>query len=210
MRTIVGRVPFRILGGHGVPPEQIAVLEYRFGPLFPTSIEGPDDVIEWALALLPWSEQAPVLKGWVEKAFKKGEVDPRDDHRARRVLAALDGPPKADHKTEDEIHELTRALARCRGIPLADDSNGAALSKLPNFGDDLRAWAAGWSAIAAAGAAASGKLDSDAADEAAYAVYKWVTSQSENHNRSTDRCLQEVVAQVAAFVGGWAGDPASA
>lgn len=203
----LSRVPFRILGSHGVPPAQIAVLEYRFGPLVPGSIEGPDDLVAWAFMMLPWSAQAPVLRGWLEKAFRKGEVDPTDS-RARRVLATLADEGAVDtSRTEDEIHDLVETLARLRGVQLTPGMDGGELSQ-QNIGDDIRAWAAAWASLAAARAAQGHRFaDANEGTQAATAVYHWVVSQGErglSQNRAIDVCLQDVVAQLATFVGGWA------
>lgn len=194
--------PFGILRTHGVERAAIAVLEQRFGA-FPKTVEGPDDAILWALSWLPWPELVPILRGWVERAFKKGEV--LDDRRAVRLLALIAVVPdeEATARIAVEVGELLETLARVRGYSADPDTEDE------KVGDDFRAWACALAAVAAAHSVVCKERKHATLDyalvSAADNALDWMLSQVPAATRelARDRIIQQLMGAVAAFVGSW-------
>jgi len=194
--------PFGILRTHGVERTHIAVLEQRFGA-FPKTVKGPDDAILWALSWLPWPQLAPMLRGWVERAFKKGDV--LDDRRAVRLLALITAVPdeEATARIATEVGELLETLARVRGYTADPDIQDE------KIGDDFRAWASALAGIAAAHSVVCRERKhatlNYALVSAADNTLDWMLAQVPAATRelARDRIIQELMGAVAVFVGSW-------
>lgn len=202
--TVKSVVPFKILGAHSVPKNEIKLLEARFGLTFPGSVSGPTDMFRWAFDLLPWENQAPVLRALLVRNFEKAEIS--DDPRARRALLLLDGGDAPSIITLGaELYELIDALCRVRGV----EFNLDAFTE-EEAGPELRAWAAAHAALGAAclNLKRGARFGADwSSTGAALAVVTCTLAQSPEAFQimATDRIVQEVVGALASYVGSWTG-----
>jgi hypothetical protein len=171
------RIGLKILAAHGVPLTDIQTLERTFGVLLPSHVEGPDDLIEWAFALMPWSVQQGVLHRWLERLYKHASIDVHEERRAERALELLDEPSTSKAaRMGREIGELVSTLERCRGVDVRTRKRVDA---------DLCAWVATCAAISAAEAAAVAQdsglhpalEEGDVVPEAAGAMFDWLLTQ---------------------------------
>lgn len=189
---------FAILGSHGVAEGQIRILERRFGRTIPGVIVGPDDVLQWALSVLPWPPVALVLRISVAKAAKQnGLTDDSDVQDALRLLDT-DAPPDVSTVVRDRLDNLVRDLADERGYDLGRTD----LEDRRDVDGRFRVLMCAYWATTAAVTAAGGPFDTQSA-EAAYRSLLWARSMEDPDLRPyrVDDQIVDLAEQLAEFVG---------
>lgn len=201
MQTIIGKTPFRILGAHGVPKQQVAVLEKRFGPIIPGDVLGPDDVLGWALSILPWERVARILAFWVLRGATRAGI--QADRRVQAVLHALQGAKEEVEKAQSVLEQLMMTFARVRGVDATADENMAR----DDLDDEFRAWVAAYGAASAALVALDGPLfeDTGTGVTLALSTLRWVISQDSPEVRpyTYDEVIQFTAGELAEYVSTW-------
>lgn len=194
---------FRLLGAHGVPPAQIAVIESHFGEGF----RGvpPLSLFEWGFKILLWPETSTILSGWVDRAARKGDI--RVDRRVKDAIDLLDGGPiDHDHvvRVERDALEMVETLSRLRGLDKHQPLAHAAAKRA--VGHDLLAWAAVSAAVSAAHLTVcrDARLTSGVA-ESCCSVLGWLLAQADTSQKAKvmDNALQEVMTAVTNFLRTW-------
>lgn len=203
MQTVTGRTSFRILGSHGVPEAEIKMLETRFGTRIPANVVGPDDVIAWGLAVLPWTHLRQVVAAWVRRAAKKARL--LDDRRMTRLLALLDRDepdPEATDALAHDLDQLMMTLARVRGVDMAAGRDG--VIDRTDIDDEFRAWACAFAGAMAVVESLSGPFSADVA-ECAQGAIQWALSQEHPDLRPyfVDDAIKDVATALTRYVGTW-------
>jgi hypothetical protein len=206
----VTRAPFGILGGHGVPKDQIALLVHTFGPRFPNDhVDGPHSAICWALAMLPWPSIARVVRPRFDKLAQKSGI--RDDKRIVRTSEVLADEPAPSSGMVDkafaDVESVLETLTRLKGMTIKNIINGPYDSE--DLTTEFRTWAFGFCALNACafaiGPVHSAEVEQIVASVDTALIWALMDVPSAWRETPTDQLVQDVMSELARFVGTWSG-----
>jgi hypothetical protein len=204
-------IGFEVLEGHGVPTDQVELLKARLGPGFPRKVEGPNSAVEWTFEVMPWSSVVPVLRGWLEKGFKRGGIE--NESLARKVLEQIKDPPDYHEAVwvAGQVDALVATVCKVRGLEVEPDDEdpefAEVVKKLPV---EFRAWVAAAAAMTAViEASRDGGVIGTEWARWAWGAVGWGLSQveAEANNRVMveNELVQDAVGALTKYLGSWVG-----
>ena len=221
-----GALRWADLEAHGVAPGVAWVLAQRWGPeVPPEAARGPDALVGWAVARLPWGSewagQCGLMRRWVLRAVKAAEVETARGSVDRLLVARWRGLMVAQ-PSRTEAASVERALEwhvtrRVNGTGGREGDAGGTKGLSGRTEGDLRRFGEvsgrelGWlmglwhSAVAcrAASFAPCSQLETIRADQTRLAVK--ATFAYSGLPQPADRVVAETLAQLARWATCWPG-----